>query len=108
MVEFNNGFVTALALFYAHSMDRMTLDDKVDTASLSLYGASDHLFDMVIPDSIDDGLRERIEAFRTYVLSVRLSRIPRKEVLKIFDDCSKLIQEIDSKVFGLEVEVNYG
>jgi hypothetical protein len=109
MTEFNTGFVTALALFYAHSMDRELMNGAkgIDTASLSLYGASDHLFDMEIPESLDENLKSRIEGFRDYVFSVRLERIPSKEVISIFEDCRKLIQEIDAKVFGLEVVVNH-
>jgi hypothetical protein len=108
MVEFNNGFVTALALYYAHSMDDNLLDNKSVNASLVNYAASDHLYDIEIPESISSELRDRIQNFVDYVFSQRLERPSRQEVFKMFEDSRGLLMDIDKEVFGLKVEVIHG
>ena len=59
MVEFNNGFVTALGLFYGHSMNK--LGRPGEDCSLVLYAATDHLYDIEYPENISSELKERVK-----------------------------------------------
>lgn len=100
--EFNNGFVTALALFYGHSMDGI---DKDGSNDYRVYVASDHLYDLEIPACISEDLRTRLKAWVDYVFSQKLERPSKAETSAIFEDCKKYLMEIDREVFGLTVEV---
>jgi len=109
-VEFNNGFITALALFYAHRFYNLSAFEtihKVFGRDLRLWGGSDHLLNIQIPDNIDPDLRRRIEDFVRKVVSLRFAELNKDEVDKVFDECLELLKEIDRRLFGLEVIVNY-
>jgi len=55
-MEFNNGFITAIALFLEHKSDikyaPKDKNGKLVISDLRLYVASDHLYEMEIPKSI--------------------------------------------------------
>jgi len=102
MPEFNNGFITALALFYGH------FESFKDSPDLVMYAATDHLYDIEYPENISPELKEKIEALVDLAFSYRMShKATKEEVYDVFGACSKLFQEIDKEVFGLEVEANY-
>ena len=104
MVEFNNGFVTALGLFHGHSMDGMLKTSP----ELVLYGASDHLYDIEYPSNISDELKEKIGSFVDYVFTFRMRHdTTREEVFEVFEACRKLLVKIDEELFGLTVELHY-
>ena len=106
MVEFNNGFVTALALFYGHR-EQFREASKIVGYDMRIYGASDHLINIEYPLEIPENLKERIKAFVSWVFSLRLERPTVDEGNRIFDTCKDILKEIDEKIFGLKVEVNY-
>jgi hypothetical protein len=101
-VEFNNGFITALTLFYAHRYEL-----RVGGPDLRLYGGSDHLLDIQIPSNIDPDLRQKVEDLVSKVKSLRYADLTKDEVEEIFDECLEILKELDRRLFGLEVTVNY-
>ena len=104
-IEFNNGFVTALALFYGHRGGLQ--EQKRSGWRLLLYGAADHLFDIEYPKNLDGTLKRKIKRFVKNVLEKRLDPISHQESIQFFDQCYHLLMEIDEKYFGLKVEVNF-
>lgn len=104
--EFNNGFVTALALFYAHR--EQFKEARKLTHDMRIYAASDHLFDLEYPENIDTEVKEKVEVFTNWVFSVRLgSLLSWEEGEKIFDACKDILKLIDERIFGLKVIINY-
>jgi hypothetical protein len=101
-VEFNNGFLTALMLFYGHRYWPRT--ERYD---FRLDGAADHLLDMEIPDGLDEDLRRRVEGLRGRVMALRFKDLPSEEVDRIFDEAVEIMKELDRRLFGLSVVVNY-
>jgi len=104
-VEFNNGFVTALALFYGHREDISA--SRILGQDTRIYPASDHLCDIEYPENLDKDLKKKIEEFVKDVFEVRLKKISINEGSDLFDRCKDLLMEIDEKCFGLKVVVNY-
>jgi hypothetical protein len=70
-VEFNNGFLTALLLFYGHRYW-----PRAEGYDFRLDGAADHLLDMEIPDGLDEDLKRRVREFRERVLALRFRDLP--------------------------------
>lgn len=94
-IEFNNGFFTALFLFYAHKNQASPPDMNMD---IRIYGASDHLLDMDIPGELPDKLKERVEEFREQVLENRLSlKLKRKRGESFFNACRMIILDLGEK-----------
>lgn len=110
-IEFNNGFVTALALFYGHRerqrYTKMTHDFRLD-------GAKDHLYDLEYPKKLDKNLKRKIKRFAKHVFQVHYAESftttnPERsnEIDKLFEKCASLLKEIDETCFGLKVEIVY-
>jgi hypothetical protein len=107
-IEFNNGFVTALSLFYGHRLSNFEIRIKnAKHYDLRIYSASDHLLDLEIPENISQELKRKVEVFVKRVLSKRLENITWEEGDKFFDECANLLKEIDQEVFNLKVQTNY-
>jgi hypothetical protein len=106
-IEFNNGFVTALALFYGHREQAFEARTNIILHDLRIYCASDHLLDLEIPENISIQLKRKIKSFIRRVLSKRLESISWKEGDKFFDECADLLKEIDQEIFNLKVQINY-
>jgi RNA polymerase subunit RPABC4/transcription elongation factor Spt4 len=90
-VEFNTGFITALILFYAHK-DMFNFTGY--TGDLRLYGATDHLFDMEIPENLTPEHKERIENLKESALDLRMEIIKRTDGDKIFAECKTIVKMI--------------
>jgi hypothetical protein len=105
-IEFNNGFITALALFYHHRGQFKEAEDVIQR-DMSIYAGSDHLFDLEYPTNIPEELKNKIEDFRRRVLEVRMADISKQHAYRLYEECKELLIEIDEKVFGLKVVVNY-
>jgi len=105
-VEFNNGFVTALALFYGHR-EQFQREQELLKHDLRIYGASDHLFDIEYPANLDKNLRNKIEKFVSDVFDVRLKSISVSDANELFDRCYGLLMEIDKMCFDLDVKVKF-
>jgi hypothetical protein len=101
-VEFNNGFLTALMLFYGHRYW-----PKWEKYDFRLDGAADHLRDMEIPDGLDEDLRRRVEELRSKVMALRFKDLQSEEVDRIFDEAVEIMKELDRRLFGLSVVVNH-
>lgn len=109
-VEFNNGFVTALALFYGHREQfRREAKDvpRLAMHDLRIYGASDHLYDIEYPQNLSPELKREIEQFVKDVFSHRLTIFPVEEGDKLFDKCLELLKKIDKECFKVEAEVKF-
>jgi hypothetical protein len=104
-VEFNNGFVTALALFYGHYFQWQESNKIFE--DMRIYPATDHLLDIEYPKNLDPEVKKKVQEFVRDVLSVRLSNISREEGEKFFRRCIELLKLIDEKCFGLKVKVKY-
>jgi len=96
--EFNTGFVTALGKFLAHREKKVGFPGN----DLRIYGASDHLFDIEIPEMTPKKLKAEIQKFVRDVFEVRLARISREEAEKLFRRADELLQEIDRQMFKLK------
>ncbi len=109
-IEFNNGFITALGLFYGHREQWRELrrKERKEFRDQRIYGASDHLYDIEYPEGLDDEVKEKVSAFTDFVFSKRLEDTSWEEGDRIFEDCRNLLALIDKKVFGLDVVIQYG
>ena len=104
-VEFNNGFVVALALFYGH---RNKEEIRKPSYDLRIYGAADHLFNIEIPKKLDLGLKRKLNKFIKDVFEKRMDlHLTSEEAEDLFDRCKELLKEIDEKVFKLKVVIKY-
>jgi len=104
-IKFNNGFVTALAMFYGH-VSQAPMPGTKDW-DCRLYAATDHLLDIEYPANLDKKLKRKIQVFVSKVIRIRLKLLTTEEVDKLFERCLELLMEIDRKYFGLEVEALY-
>lgn len=125
--EFNNGFVTALVLFYRHRYTpRFNYTSHSPYRISRLYGAADHLFDIQYPS---DKWRKRVSWFVDMVLRERLTPLSPSMENLLFDTSLRYIKCINStlpdsypihllinsntiplhidKTFGLDPVVNY-
>jgi hypothetical protein len=100
-ITYNNGVITALALFYAHR-ERIQLSLGRD---VRIYAASDHLIEMDMPESLSPELKAKIKKFRQKVLSKRVAELGQDEVEKLFEECLNILKALDKEVFGLNVVV---
>ena len=104
--EFNNGFVTAFALFYGHKHQNLEASQVIDH-DMRIYGASDHLFDLELPKDLPNKIKKQYEAFVQKVFAVRLKDITIEYADEIFDECLAIIKAIDEHYFVKKVVVNY-
>lgn len=87
--EFNNGFLTALVLFYGHIHhgDYSEID-------IRMYGATDHLLNLQIPLDLDMDLQARVHAFVKNTVALRYAD---RNCDDVFVTCKSLIQDIVSR-----------
>ena len=108
--EFNSGFVTALALFYAHHYNIQIFQEtdkkmkekgnSYNSAHLVLYGATDHLYDLKIPEQLSDELKMKIKALLDFCFKVRMEFNVGYEIpIKAFEMCKEILMDIDREVF---------
>lgn len=111
MIEFNNGFITAIALFLEHkNFDEHIVRDKDGKVinDLRLYGATDHLYDLEIPKNIGKKLRSRILKARRKCFENRLEHLKdRKLTDEIFEEFENILRTIDQKIFKTKKVVMY-
>ena len=107
-VEFNTGFISALAMFYGH---RMAWGDEkvyqITKHDMRIYGASDHLYDIEYPKNLSAGLKQKIQEFVSDVFKVRLENISREDAENLFNRCRDLIIAIDEEYFIKKVIFKY-
>jgi len=106
-VEFNDGFITALTLFYGHREQFNEAALRATKHDLRIYAASDHLFNIQIPKCLSLRLRRKIRKFVNTCLDRRFERITVDEGNQLFDQVLELLKKIDKECFGLKVVVNY-
>lgn len=102
-INANNGFVTALGLFYGHHMEVPKMGEDYSTI---IYCAREHLNDIEYPQNLSPTLKANIEFFVDYVSRYAdKSFVSKERTYTIFNICKKLLMMIDETVFGLDVEV---
>lgn len=104
MVEFNDGFITALALCYAHRMASCQTPSGKD---YRLSGAADHLVEMDLPEDLPDELKKSILRLRKKIIEKRLELMNPEDVDKMFDELVEIFKRLDKHLFGLDVTVTY-
>ena len=115
-IEFNNGFITAIALFLEHKnfTDQVirARDTGNVTCDLRLYGASDHLYDMEVPSDLskkNKALVNRIIKFRAKCFEHRLDRLKDTNLTdSLFTEAEDILAEVDRLIFKTDkVVMNY-
>lgn len=95
--EFGQGLTYCLGLFLAHAERHNGIggiirpsDDAIRAAMVSGWfnGASDHLYDLVIPETLPKELRERLSAFQTECLDLGHGR-------GLFNPVTNWVEKID-------------
>lgn len=109
-IEFNNGFITAIALFLEHKnrKDDLSRNQKgMIISDLRLYGATDHLFDLEIPKFVKTHMPADMEKvlvkiikWKEECLNYRLSNLETMEVAdRLFKEAEDILKMIDEKMF---------
>jgi len=110
-IDFNNGFVTALSLFYAHrnfSSHILKLEGKGVVHDMRLCAATDHLYEIDFPNNISKSLKEKIMKFRDKCFSMRLKTFTDTvETEGLFEECLAIIKLIDKENFHIKKVVTY-
>jgi hypothetical protein len=88
--DFNRGFVSALALYYAHRMEQ--------TSTRAEDGAQ-HLIDFRIPRQVPMQLRDKLLQFRRKAID--------EPDEKRFDECMDLLIEIDRVLYKIDAYSKY-
>lgn len=109
-ITFNNGFITAITLFLEHkdNWQRIIIDKpdageimkKVLLSDLRLYGATDHLYDMEIPEILSIKLRSKIISWRSKCFHYRMEDF--KDTIrtdKLFKEAENILVKIDEEIF---------
>lgn len=111
-IDFNNGFVTAIALFLEHKSNRELIiknkNNEVLT-DLRLYASTDHIYDLEIPKMISIKLKSRINKWRIKCFNNRLEHHRNTELTdKLFKEAEDILAKIDMEVFHTKkVVMNY-
>jgi len=94
--EFNNGFIIAMALFLEHKDNWQ----KTERSDLRLYGATDHLYDMEIPENLSAKLIKRIIRWRERCFHYRLENFKDSRITdSLFKEAEQILKAIDEEVF---------
>ena len=117
-ISFNNGFITAITLFLEHKLFSSHIIRDVDgkvTNDLRLYGATDHLYEIEIPESYDGGIsnntRKRIISWRNKCFKYRLGLYDNPEMTEeeynkitdeLFEEAENIIIKIDNEIFPIK------
>jgi len=87
--EFGEGYAYCLGLFLAHDERRAKYRKYGMSASDWFNGAADHLFGLIIPDSLSDEQKKRAKDFKDECISYRLCM---DHEVCTFEDASNAIQ----------------
>jgi hypothetical protein len=114
--EFNNGFITAIALFVQHKnqISHLMRDDKGKVKSdMRLYAAADHLYEMEIPKNssinISRNLRIKIIKWRDDVFHHRMDFFEDTIITdRLFKEGEDILASIDEEIFKTkQVKMHY-
>ena len=121
--EFGSGFLYSLMLFAFHMdsaierikiYDNLKNDLKVSELHCWINGASDHLYDLIIPKTLPEKLQAKITKFRAKVLNYghgkdMLTFNNLEEYRKMRSQLESIIIELDSHLFVIKVKrATYG
>ena len=102
-VEFNTGFITAIALFLEHKNQDLHMPEDKDgklISDLRLYGATDHLYDLEIPKTINPKIFKRIHKWRAKCFHHRMDSFKDTKLTdKLFKEAEDILAQIDMQVF---------
>jgi len=103
-IEFNNGFLIAIALFLEHKSKEI----YEDYPALLMSGAKDHLYDLQIPISLSKKLKNRILKAQKEVLDIdTMKDLKVEDISKYFTEFEDILIEVDKELFGYNPEVYY-
>ena len=110
--EFNNGFLTAIMLFVEHKTmrDHIVSDEKGNVKwDMRLYGATDHLYAIEIPEDLDDYIKAKIIAWRDKCFENRMENLTDIKIANsLFEEGEDIIALIDRKYFKTKkVKMHY-
>ena len=109
--EFGKGLTYCLGMFLAHA-ERITyfgskiMDDggesmKQRTINSWFNGASDHLFELVIPETLPKDLQDRLKSFQKKCCENSMWDVTEKDIDMALSEAKEFLREIDD-VFGIE------
>ena len=103
-MEFNNGFITAIALFLEHKNfdSHIPTKDGEVISDLRLYGATDHLYDLELSKEtpISYKLKKRIAKWRVKCFHHRLDHFKTTDFTNVlFKEAEDILAQIDKEVF---------
>lgn len=112
--EFGKGLTYCLGLFLCHTERGPYLRDTEKTATEELLysngnysiwfnAAADHLYELMIPATLPEELKERLNTFRHKCLDWRMVYASKEDMEWAIKEAKTLLLEID-KHFGVEVE----
>lgn len=105
-ITFNNGFVTAMTLFLEHKMWTELLPrDKNGKVylDLRLYGATDHLYNMEIPEILSKKLQKRIFIWRDKCFKNRMNNFKNTLVTdELFKEAEDILAKVDEEIFKIK------
>lgn len=98
-LEFNNGFVTAIALFTQHKHQFRELRE-IHRSDLRLYAATDHLYDIELPEHLPKKLAMKIGKARAKAFNNRMDNTKDWKVAdNIFKEFEDILKAIDEHYF---------
>lgn len=98
-IPFNNGFITAIALFLEHKNQWQELRQQ-GISDMRLYASTDHLYNLEIPKGFDKKITARIKAWRGECFSLRLANLKDYSVADaLFKEAEDILVMIDEKIF---------
>ena len=112
--EFGQGLTYCLGLFLAHAERARDIKNSYSKIGLKYQdmwpeiwfnGAADHLFDLVIPSTLSEGLQNRLKNFQSKCLHCRLclevNAVTEEDVKWAIQEAKDLLRMIDQE-YGIE------
>jgi len=105
--EFGRGLTYCLGLFLMHERQRQKFEDS-KWAHLWFNGASDHLYELNIPDNFPDSLKKRIKIFQKKCLEwghgFPKKQAEIKDVYWALNEAKTILRLIDKNVLNVNTE----
>jgi len=102
--EFSRGFIYCLGLFLAHSERDYDKDKKdKDYDYIVMSGASDHLYELKVPESMPQEIKDRCERLRDRAFEIRSffgeDRKSKDKSIELFKEAKSILLAIDQELF---------
>jgi hypothetical protein len=114
--EFGSGFLYSLMLFAFHmdsAIERMKKEHDDHTLQLWINGASDHMYELVIPKTLPEKLQAKLHKFRASALNYGhghgMLKFNLENYRKMRKQLESIIVELDNHLFQIKVKrATYG